>query len=203
MRSLARSASLASLLSAVGAVWLQGQIQLTEASLFAFGGGYSAAQHVFNLNTGTTDDFKTGFALGGGVGIQVHKYLEVRAGLTGAQSHLRVNGAETDAYLNRYYVGMDLKGRFPLAGGLTPYGLAGGGVVVLHEKGTTGGNKSQGYGHLGLGLSYPLSGELSVFLQGEGFFYSLSGLTGGMLSAYSSAQRDIGWSVGASYEFRL
>lgn len=203
MRSFARIFSLASLLSAVGGVALQGQIQLTDASLFAFGGGYSAAQHIFNLNTTTTDDFKTGFDLGGGIGVRVHQYAEVRVGVTGAQSQLRINDTETGVYLNRYYVGADVKALYPLASGLTPYGLAGGGVVVLHEKGTTQGNKSQGYGHLGLGLAYPVGGEFSVFVQGDGFFYSLSGLSGGALSAYSSAQRDIGWSVGASYRFKL
>lgn len=203
MKTFARGFGIVSLLSAVGTVSLQGQIQLTEASLFGSGGGYSAAQQVFNLNTGTADDFKTGFTLGGGVGFRVHEYVELRAGVTGAQSHLRVNGAETAAYLNRYYVGADVKGLYPSASGVTPYALAGGGVVVLHEKGTTGGNKSQGYGHLGLGVSYPIAADLSVFLQGDAFFYSLSGLNGGMLSAYSSAQRDIGWSVGASYRFRL
>jgi ATP synthase alpha/beta subunit-like protein len=88
---------------------------------------------VFNLNSGTTDDFKTGFALGGGVSLRVHRYLEVLATLTGAQSHLRVNGAETSTYLNRYYVGADLKGQYPVSGGASPYGLAGGGVVILHE----------------------------------------------------------------------
>ena len=202
MRSLARSLHLVALLSAAGSVALQGQIRLTEASLFAFGGGYSAAQHIFNLNTGTTDDFKTGFDLGGGVGVRLHRYAGVRLGVTGAQSQLRINDAETGVYLNRYYVGADVQGLYPLAGGLTPYGLAGGGVVMLHEKGTTGGNKSQGYGHLGLGVAYPVAGEFSLFVQGDAYFYSLSGLSGGALSAYSSAQRDIGWSVGASYKFK-
>jgi outer membrane protein with beta-barrel domain len=203
MRSPTRSFSLAVLLSAVGGAALQGQIRLTEVSLFAFGGGYSAAQHIFNLNTGTTDDFKTGFDLGGGVGFRVHQYVEVRVGVTGAQSQLRVNDVETGVYLNRYYVGADLKAQYPLASGLVPYGLAGGGVVALHEKGTTGGNTSQGYGHLGLGVAYPVGSEFSVYVQADGFFYSLSGLSSGALSAYSSAQRDIGWSVGASYKFRL
>jgi len=194
---------LAALLGAVGVAPLRGQIQLQAAKLFVYGGGYSAVHNAFNLNTGTTDDFKTGFVLGGGVGLQMHKYLEVRATLTGAQSHLRMNGAETGVYLNRYYVGADLKGQYPLSNDVTPYGLAGGGVVILHEKGTTGGNKAQGFGHLGLGVAYSIRDQLSFFVQGDGFFYSLSGLSGGALSAYSSAQFDIGWSAGASYRLAL
>jgi outer membrane protein with beta-barrel domain len=194
---------LAVLLGAVGVAPLPGQVQLQAANLFVYGGGYSAVHKAFNLTTGTTDDFKTGFDLGGGVGLEIHKYLEVRATLTGAQSHLRVNGAESAVYLNRYYVGADVKGRYPLPSGVTPYGLAGGGVVVLHEKGTTGGDKAQGFGHLGLGVAYPMWSHSSVFVQGDGFFYSLSGLSGGALSAYSSAQFDIAWSAGVSYRFAL
>lgn len=190
-------------LAIVGSAPLQGQIGLQAVSLFAYGGGYSAAHHVFNLTTGTTDDFKTGFALGGGVGLQIHKYVEARATLTGAQSQLRVNGAETGVYLNRYYVGADVKVQYPSASGVRPFGLVGGGVAVLHQKGSTGGSKSQGFGHLGLGVAYPVAGRLSLFAQGEGFFYSLSGFSSGALAAYSSAQFDIAWSAGASYRFPL
>jgi hypothetical protein len=186
-----------------GAAPLPGQVGLQAVSLFAYGGGYSAAHNAFNLTTGTTDDFKTGFALGGGVGLQIHKYVEARATLTGAQSQLRVNGAETGVYLNRYYVGADVKVQYPATSGVRPFGLVGGGVAVLHEKGSTSGNKSQGFGHLGLGVAYPVGGRVSLFAQGDGFFYSLSGFRGGALAAYSSAQFDIAWSAGASYRFPL
>lgn len=203
MRSRVRSFGLMALLGAVAVAPLPGQIQLQGVTLFAHGGGYSALYNAYNLNTGTTDDFKTGFDLGGGVGFEIHKYLEVQAMLTGAQSLLRVNGAETGVYLNRYYLGANVKGQYPSPSGVTPYGLAGAGVVVLHEKGTTGGNKTHGFGHLGLGVAYPIWKQWSVFAQGDGFFYSLSGLTGGAASAYVSAQFDIAWSAGASYRFAL
>ncbi len=198
MRSCVALANLAAALTVGGAASLAGQVQ--AVSLFAYGGGYSAVHDLPNLTNGATDDFKTGFTLGGGVGLQLHRYLEVRATLTGAQSHLRQSGVETGVYLNRYYVGAALKGQYPLASGLVPYGLAGGGAVKLHEKGTTGQDKTQGFGHLGLGVAYPIHDRLSVFVQGDGFFYSLSGFTGGALSAYSAAQFDIGWSAGASYK---
>lgn len=128
----------------VGVPPLRGQIQFRSASLFLYGGGYRAVHDAFNLTTGTTDDFKTGFDLGGGVGFEIHKYLEVRATLTGAQSHLRVNGAATGVYLNRYYVAADLKAQYPSPSGLTPYGLAGGGVVILHEKSGERGEQDPG-----------------------------------------------------------
>jgi hypothetical protein len=203
MKTIVRDFGLAALVVAVASAPLAGQIQLRAANLFVYGGGYSAVHNAFNLNTGTVDDFKTGFGLGGGIGLQIHKYLEVRATLTGAQSQLRVNGAETGVYLNRYYVSADVKGQYPSSKGFIPYGLAGGGVVVLHEKGTTGGNKAQGFGHLGLGVARRIGEQWSVFVQGGGFFYSLSGLSGGSLSAYSSAQFDILWSAGVSYRLTL
>jgi hypothetical protein len=205
IRQICRAAGLGLtvLLGAAGAAPLRGQIHLQAANLFVYGGGYSAVHQAFNLTTGTADDFKTGFDLGGGVGLEIHKYLELRAALTGAQSHLRVNGAETGTYLNRYYVGADVKAQYPLPSGLTPYGLVGGGVVILHEKGNTAGNQTQGFGHVGLGLDYPVWKQFSLLVQGDGFFYSLSGLSGGALSAYSSAQFDIAWSVGVSHRFAL
>jgi opacity protein-like surface antigen len=197
IRQICRAAGLGLtvLLGAAGAAPLRGQIHLQAANLFVYGGGYSAVHQAFNL--------KTGFDVGGGVGLEIHKYLELRAALTGAQSHLRVNGAETGTYLNRYYVGADVKAQYPLPSGLTPYGLVGGGVVILHEKGNTAGNQTQGFGHVGLGLDYPVWKQFSLLVQGDGFFYSLSGLSGGALSAYSSAQFDIAWSVGVSHRFAL
>lgn len=192
---------LAAALSCMSLAPLHGQIQ--SVNLSVHGGGYSTVHNVFNLQTGTADDFKTGFTLGGSIGLQLHKYVELRASLMGAQNQLRVNGAETGSYLNRYYVGVDVKGDYPLAGGVNAYGLAGGGFVILHEKGATAGDKTQGFGHLGLGIAHAVSGRFSLFVQADGLFYSLSGLTSPALSAYSSAQFDVAWSAGASYRFPL
>jgi hypothetical protein len=185
---------------ALGGAPAWGQIQIQGVTLFAYGGGYSAVHNSYNLSTGSVDDFKMGFTLGGGVGVQVHPHFELRATLTGAQSHLRQAGAETGAYLNRYFVGVDLKGQYPLASGLTPYGLAGGGLAYLYEKGTTGPSKTQPFGHLGLGVSYPIQHRLALFLQEDNFFYELAGFNSGTVSVYHSAQFDVGWSAGASYQ---
>lgn len=203
MRSRIAVFALAAAFSRVGAVPLCGQIHVQAVTLALHGGGYSAVHDAFNLQTGTTDDFKPGFVLGGSVGLQLQKWVELRASLIGAQSHLRVNGAETGTYLNRYYVGVDVKGEYPLGGGVNLYGLAGGGFVILHEKGAAAGDKTQGFGHLGAGVAYAVVGHLSVFVQADGLFYSLSGLTSPALSAYSSAQFDAAWSAGASYRVPL
>ena len=198
MGSPLRITSLAALLAVVGAA--PGQAQVQAVSLFVHGGGYSALK---SLNSDGTADFKTGFTLGGGIGFEVDRNVELRVSLTGAQSHLLSDGVETAAYLNRYYFTGDLKGQYPLAGGATPYATVGAGVVLLHEKGTTGGNRTRGFAHLGVGLAYAVRKDLSCFVQGDGFFYALSQLTGGALSAYTRSQSDVAWSAGISYRFPL
>jgi opacity protein-like surface antigen len=199
MNTTTRHVLLAALLGAAAAGRLAGQIKPQGVSLLAYGGGYSALYNVYNLNSGSTDDFKLGFGLGGGAEVRLHEHLAARLTLTGAQSRLRINGAEVWSYLNRYYVGLDAKLRYPLSNGLEPYGLVGGGAVLLHDKGTSGGDQTQGFGHLGIGVARRVRAPFSLFLQGDGYFYSLSGLQGGALSAYSSAQFDILWSAGVSW----
>jgi len=182
----------------VGAAPAQAQVQ--AVSLFVSGGGYSTLK---SLNADGTADFKTGFTLGGGIGFEVDRNVEMRVSLTGAQSHFLKDGVGTGVYLNRYYFTGDVKGQYPLAGGVTPYGTIGGGVVLLHEKGTTGGNRTRGFAHLGVGLAYAVRKDLSCFVQGDGFFYSLSELSGGALGAFTRSQSDVAWSAGVAYKFPM
>ncbi|MGH7546727.1 MAG: outer membrane protein [Gemmatimonadales bacterium] len=196
MGSGLRITSLAAVLVVVGAA--PGRAQVQAVSLFVHGGGYSALK---SLNADGTADFKTGFTLGGGIGFEVDRNVELRVRLTGAQSHFLNDGVETGAYLNRYLFTGDVKGQYPLAGGVTPYATVGAGVVLLHEKGTTAGNTTRGFAHVGVGLAYAVRKDLSGFVQGDGFFYSLSELTGGALGAFTSSQSDVAWSAGVAYKF--
>ncbi|PYO65545.1 MAG: hypothetical protein DMD69_17085 [Gemmatimonadetes bacterium] len=170
-------------------------------SLFAYGGGYSALK---NVNRAATAEFKTGFTLGGGIGYEIDKNLELRATLTGAQSQLLEQGAPTSMYLNRYYVAADLKAYYPAAQGITPYGFLGAGAVLLHERGSTGADKTQGFAHLGLGIAYAVGKSgLSIFAQGDGLFYSLTEMTSPTFASFSKAQIDVAWNAGASYRLPL
>lgn len=187
---------LAAVVTALTAAPARGQVQ--AVTVFAHGGGYNALKSV---NTIGTADFKTGFNLGGGIGVQVDPNVEFRASVTGAQSHFLDDGAETGVFLNRYYFGGDIKAQYVLQEGVAPYGLLGGGAVLLHEKGTSGSDKLQGFAHLGLGISRTIrTSGFSLFVQGDWFIYSLSQLTGGRLRPYSRTQFDLGWSAGASYK---
>lgn len=195
MPSLVRAIGLAGMLGVGGAASVSAQRAVT---LFVRGGSYSSPK---SLNTQGTDDLKLGFNLGGGIGFQIDSTLELRASVLGAQSQLRRDGVATGAYLNRYFFGVDLRAQHPVAGARL-YGLVGSGVVVLHEKGTSGVDKKQGFGHLGFGLAYPVRKQLAVFAQGDGFFYSLSQISGGDFLPYSVAEIDFGLSGGVTYSMR-
>jgi hypothetical protein len=52
-------------------------------------GGFSALN---DLNDAGTADFKTGFNVGGGVGVQVNKYVVVESDLTWGQERLTLAG---------------------------------------------------------------------------------------------------------------
>ncbi|MGH2395460.1 MAG: hypothetical protein ACRDFW_00410, partial [bacterium] len=173
----------------------------SAVNVFAFGGGYLPTK---NLNLPGSADFASGFTLGGGVGILVDSVVEFRATVTGAQTQFRTDGAGAGVYLNRYHIGVELKAQTPLTRAFAPYGLIGGGGVLLHEKGTSGRGKMQGFVHLGLGVAYPIKrAGLTLFTQADGFYYSLSQLAPGALAPYSKTQLDLAWNTGVSYRLPL
>lgn len=167
--------------------------------VFARSGGFNA---LTNLNDAGTADFnKVGFNVGGGVGVQVHRFVTLRGDFTYAQNELRANGVETGDKLNRFLYDAAVQLQYPTAIGLEPYLFAGGGAVTVHELGTSGQDKTKGTGTFGLGLNYtiPQTG-LGLFVEGKGWLYEVSNLNG-FLSSYDKLQVEIGWSGGLSYRF--
>lgn len=197
---LGRSAEvIAATLLAAGSV--RATAQESAIKLLVYGGGYTAQKDVSTISSAR---FRTGFTIGGGIGYEIDNHVEVRATLTGAQSQLLQDGAPSGVYLNRYFVAADVKGAYPLAGGITPYGLLGAGAVLLHEKGASRADKTQGFAHLGVGIAYPIGKTgLAVFAQSNLFAYSLSGMTSPTFVRFSATQIDLGWSAGASYRLPL
>ena len=194
---LSRSAVLAATLLVASAVPTAAQ----AVNLFAYGGWYTALK---DLNRVGTAQFRTGFTIGGGIGYEVDKNVELRATLTGAQSQLVQDGSPTGVYLNRYFLAADVKGGYPLANGFEPYAFVGGGAVLLHDKGSSGADKTQGFVHLGLGIAYSVGKSgLSVFAEGGGLAYSLSGMNSPTFGRFSATQIDLGWSLGATYRLPL
>jgi hypothetical protein len=166
--------------------------------LFARGGGYNGLS---NLDDAGTSDFKkVGFNVGGGVGVQVHRYVSVRGDLTFARNELRDNQFATGTKLNRFFYDAALQLQYPTASGLEPYLFAGGGAVTLHEVGTSGQNKTKAAGTFGLGFNYRIpNSQFGVFAEGKSWLYKLNGMQGA-LAGIDKTQYDIAWSGGVSYK---
>lgn len=164
----------------------------------ARGGGFSALN---NLNDAGTADFKTGFNVGGGVGVQVNKYVVVESDLTWGQHEYRSNGVDSGIKVNQFFYGGDVKLQYPTAGGVTPYVLGGGGAVTFHQRGTSGVDKTKGYGRFGAGLSYQIPrSDWALYAQGDGFVYKVSNFSGGtVLTGFDRTQVDLVYSGGVSY----
>jgi outer membrane protein with beta-barrel domain len=166
--------------------------------LFARGGGYNGLS---NLDDAGTSDFKkVGFNVGGGVGVQVHRYVSVRGELTFARNELRDNQLATGTKLNRFFYDAALQLQYPTASGLEPYLFAGGGAVTLHEVGTSGQNKTKAAGTFGLGFNYRIpNSQFGLFAEGKSWLYKLDGMQGA-LAGVDKTQYDIAWSGGVSYK---
>jgi outer membrane protein with beta-barrel domain len=166
--------------------------------LFARGGGYNGLS---NLDDAGTSDFKkVGFNVGGGVGVQLHRYVSVRGDLTFARNELRDNQLTTGTKLNRFFYDAALQLQYPTASGLEPYLFAGGGAVTLHEVGTSGQNKTKAAGTFGLGFNYRIpNSQFGVFAEGKSWLYKLNGMQGA-LAGIDKTQYDIAWSGGVSYK---
>ena len=170
-------------------------------AIFARGGVYNA---LTSLNDAGTADFqKVGYNVGGGVGVQLHKYVGLRGDFTFGRNELRNNALATGDKLNRFFYDAAVQLQYPTAVGITPYVFAGGGGVTIHEVGTSGQDKTKGTGTFGLGLNYTVPGTgLGLFAEGKGWLYQVSNLNGA-LSPFDKTQVEIGWSGGVSYRFRL
>lgn len=162
------------------------------------GGGFSA---LTDLNDAGTKDTKTGYALGGGLGVQVSKYLVLRGDLTYARDELRSSGVDSGEHLNKYFFGGAVQLQKPFASGFTPYVVAGGGAVSVDLE--LGKSKTKGQGTFGAGFRYDIPGtRLALFSEGLGYVYKPSNLTGS-LAGLDKTQLDLAWTGGISYRFRF
>jgi hypothetical protein len=164
----------------------------------ARGGGFSALN---DLNDAGTADFKTGFNVGGGVGMQVNKYVVLDGDFSWGQHEVRQNGVASGTKVNQFFYGADVKLQYPTARGFTSYVLAGGGAVTFHERGTSGADRTKGFGRFGAGLAYQIPrSHWALYAQGDGFVYKVSDFSNGtVLTGFDKTQVDIVYSGGVSY----
>ena len=160
------------------------------------GGGYSA---LADLNDAGTADTKLGFNAGGGIAVQVHKYVALRGDFTFGRDELRNRGVDTGTHLYKYLYTGAIQLQYPLANGVTPYVLAGGGGITVHEEGTSGLNETKAAGVGGLGLSYRIpNSRWAVFTEGLGYLYQVRDFRGS-LTGFDKTQFDVAWGGGISY----
>jgi hypothetical protein len=162
------------------------------------GGGYS---HAANLNTsGPAAHFKTGFDLGGALGVQFDKYVAIHGDFTFAQTKALGNVSFVNAKVNRYFVGAHAELRYP--GAVAPFVFGGAGAVVVDQQGP---NAREGFKHFtraagmfGGGLSFDVpNSPLEILAEGKVLTYKWAA------APFSRTQWDISYSVGFAYRFGL
>jgi hypothetical protein len=173
-----------------------GSAQDKAVGISVRGGGFNGLS---NLNEAGTADFKkTGYNVGGGLGVDLHKYVALRGDFAIARNALQENEVEAGLDLNRFFYDAAIQLQYPTASGVLPYVFAGAGAVTLHPVGTTDVDQTKATGTAGLGLSYAIPGtNLGIVAEGKGWVYKLSELTGD-LASYDRTQFDVTWSAGFS-----
>jgi len=167
--------------------------------VFAQSGGYNALTNL--SDAGSTDLKKVGYIVGGGGGVQVHRYVTLRGDFNYARNEFRTNQLATGQNLNRFFYDASVQLQYPTAVGLEPYVFAGGGAVTIHQVGTTGLDQTKGTGTFGLGLNYtvPQTG-LGFFAEGKSWLFNPNGLSGA-LAGIDKVQYEVAWTGGVSYRF--
>jgi hypothetical protein len=163
----------------------------------ALGGGYS---HLANLNSsGPAAHFKTGFNVGGALGVQLNKYVAIHGDFTFAQTKALGNVSFVNAKVNRYFVGMHTELRYPM-GSVAPFVFGGAGAAVVDQQGP---DAREGFKHFtrlasifGGGLSFGVpNSPLEILAEGKVLTYKWAA------APFSRTQWDVGYSLGFAYRF--
>lgn len=164
--------------------------------VYAHGGGFSP---LTDLNDAGTADFKTGFDAGGGIGVQLNKYVALRGNFTFARATARGTTSFSGTKFNRFFYDGDIQVRYPFKGGVAPYVFAGGGGVSIDQSGSTGEPTfTKGAGKAGVGLSYQIPrSNVGLYAEGTGWVYKWD------RNGFDKTQFDTTWSGGISYRFGL
>jgi opacity protein-like surface antigen len=134
--------------------------------------------------------------VGGGVGLQLSRFVAVRGDFTYARYELETRGGERDDRLERFYYDAVVRLQYPTAIGLQPYVFAGGGAVRLRTTDSRGPDQLKPAGTFGLGVSYAVPGtRLGLFLEGKGWAYAKP--------AGDQFRGAVGWTLGLSYRIPL
>ena len=187
-------AALALSLLAPAALSAQTTTQQRNVIFFANGGG---ASPVTDLNEAGTASLKTGWAAGGGVGVQINPYVAVRGSfdLTRTEGEGSAAAALSSANLNHYFYGGDVQLRYPTASGFTPYLLLGAGAVTIDD---TDDDAFESFtkvaGKGGLGVEYVFAqSNVGLFAQATSYIYDYD------RTGFDKTQADLLYTAGLSY----
>lgn len=192
------------ILAAVAVGLLSSTPLIAQERAVTFSARTGGFQALTELNDAGTADFKkVGYNVGGGVGLQLNRYLTVRGDFTFAENELRSDDVFRGDKLRRYFYDAALQLQYRSSAGLTPYAFAGAGGVTLDQTGSSAKNKTKFASTFGLGVNYELPQTgIGLFIEGKGWVYNLSKVDGA-LSAYDKSQVELGWTGGLSYRIPI
>jgi opacity protein-like surface antigen len=160
--------------------------------VFANGGGNSS---LTNLDDAGTASLKTGWTAGGGVGVQLNRYVAVR----GTFDYARADGESATPFagqsLNHYFYGGDVQLRYPTVSGFAPYVVRGAGAVTIDDKDNPSFDRFTKFaGKGGVGLEYALPrSDVGLFAQANSYVYKFD------RNGFDKTQVDLLWTGGLSY----
>jgi opacity protein-like surface antigen len=162
--------------------------------LFANGGGNSS---LTDLNDAGTASLETGWTGGGGVGVQLNRFLAVRGTFDYARSDGQGATAISGQALDRYFYGGDVQLRYPTASGLAPYVLLGAGAVTIDNPDNVAFDRFTKFaGKGGLGVEYALPrSNFGLFVQASSYVYDFD------QNGFDKTQVDVLWTAGLNYRF--
>jgi opacity protein-like surface antigen len=167
-------------------------IDQSSLVVFANGGGNSS---LTDLNDAGTASLETGWTAGGGVGVQLNRFLAVRGTFDYARSDGQGTAAISGQTLNRYFYGGDVQLRYPTASGFAPYLLLGAGAVTIDNPDNAAFDrftKVAGKGGLGLEYALPRS-NVGLFAQASSYVYDFD------RNGFDKTQVDVLWAAGLNY----
>src|SRR5688572_25129197 len=113
------------------------QPAIAQAKVFGVAVAGAGFNGVTELNqTGNADFNKTGYTVGGGRGVELHKSIGLRGDFTFAINELRQNGIDAGLEHNRFFDDGSIQFKYD-ANGLKPYLFVGAGAVTLQPVDTT------------------------------------------------------------------
>jgi opacity protein-like surface antigen len=160
--------------------------------VYANGGGNSS---LTDLDDAGTASLKTGWTAGGGVGVQLNRYVAVR----GTFDYARADGESGTSFagqtLNHYFYGGDVQLRYPTVSGLAPSVVLGAGAVTIDNKDNASFDRFTKFaGKGGVGLEYALPrSDFGLFAQANSYIYKFD------RNGFDKTQVDLLWTGGLSY----